>query len=113
VWLCDGTSADLMVHGAGRVDVAFHSLVRHHLDEEERGELDAACAKVAACRLEYDGFRHWAHPLVMSALCWREPAFLAAAIFSYLRYPSIFEVRRRGQQVRCFINGCYLAETVS
>jgi hypothetical protein len=113
VWLCDGTSADLPA-GLGRIaDVAFHCYVGHHLTAQQRLQVAAACRSSASTWIEFDGYRHWAHPAFMSVFCWHQPAFLAAAVFSYLRYPTIAEVRTRGQRVCRFINGSYLAESTN
>jgi hypothetical protein len=111
VWLCEGTSGDFP-EGLGRLaDVAFHCFVRHHLTAEQRERVDVICGISAHRRIEYDGYRHWAHPVFMSTFCWHQPAFLAAAMFSYLRYPTIAEAQTRGQKVCRFANGSYLAES--
>lgn len=67
-------------------DVAFHVLFKHHLNQEEKNDLDNVLNKISKNIIEYDGYLSWHNMIPQIIAGWSNPIFLNAEIFSHLRF---------------------------
>ena len=93
-------------------DVIYHSLFRHHLDQEQKKEVGRVIASLARKQLEYDGYKTWSVILPQTLTTWKSPVLLGATIFSDLRYQEKKEVivRSKGGHLSFYKIGTYLLE---
>jgi hypothetical protein len=91
-------------------DIAYHSMMKHHLTPDEKITLDEFLEKIATKVVEYDSL--WSFPAVIAAsiFTWRRPSFLAATILSQFRGYTKKDLVSQPQGWKCKFNkfGYYL-----
>lgn len=108
VIICQASASSLADITDHSVDLLFHSLMRHHLSSSEQMQLDATASRIAHGVIDYDCYRGGIHLLPLSLLTWQDPAFLAATLFSYVRCPTVRQLKARRGTLSIHRNGCYL-----
>ncbi len=80
----------------------FHSLFRHHLNDEQKSELDIIILNRHLQVVEYDGYRSLLVLILFSMGTWNHPVIMNGAIFSNRRYDFKREIRSRKPNSRFF-----------
>lgn len=95
----------------GQVDLFFYIRFRHHLNEKQKGELDAVFNALGPSTVfEYDDVNSFPFLFVPLLTSWHNPVLLNAATFSRLRDPSKAELRKRkGWKTTFYKEGMYLS----
>jgi hypothetical protein len=78
----------------GKIFVAYHSRLKHHLTVSERVKLDKILVGLSPRVAEMDDFFNIPSFIFPSIITWRWPETLNGALFSYLRDPSPGELDR-------------------
>lgn len=96
------------------IDITFHSLFKHHLDEGKKKALDDISVYLSKCAIEYDGYKSWPMVVPQTIVGWNDPVFLNAEIFSNLRFVSKYEIIKKNlkSKVLFFKIGYYLLEHI-
>lgn len=106
-----GAAVDVLPGLGERFDLAFHSLMKHHIPTQQREVLDGLLVAAANEVIEYDCWRSLLSFLGATHESWNEPLQLNAALFSTLRGSTLQQVMAsRGDTwtVRVLKMGWYL-----
>lgn len=103
------------IFGQNIFDLSYHSLFKHHLNEQQQKELDRILKFTSKKVLEYDGFRSNIFLFLQIKSGWNHPAFLNAAVFSNLRFNKqrnlISQSRQKNKKISFFKHlGNYLTK---
>ena len=74
------------------LDLAYHSLFRHHLTLPQQKDLDEVCNTISKRYMELDGFKSWMVVIPQIIVGWNHPHFLNGEIFSNLRFRTKKEI---------------------
>lgn len=94
VILCKNDIFELDKEFSLNFDLAYHSLLKHHLSEKQHQNLDVVMRKIAKNKYEYDGYRAWRVIVPQTVVGWNYPVFLEATVFSNLRYKTKIEIEK-------------------
>jgi len=86
------------IFGQGIFDLSYHSLFKHHLNDQQQKKLDRVLQQISKKVLEYDGFRSNISLIPQTKNGWGHPAFLNAAIFSNLRFNKQHDLSLQSKQ---------------
>lgn len=76
-------------------DLMYHSLFKHHLNDEQKNKIDLIINSLSKNAIEYDGFRSWSVIIPQTIVGWRHPVFLNAELFSNFRYFTKKELKEK------------------
>lgn len=86
------------------LDLVYHSLFRHHLDQVEQGKLENTIQTISKRHFEFDGYKSWPHGFIQSLFAWTSPVFLNGTIISMARYRTRNEISRESGGISYYAN---------
>lgn len=93
------------------INLIYYSKFRHHLNEDQKNELDKITTTLAKTVMEYDDYRSWFLMIPQSIATWKYPVLMNGAIFSRLRDLTKKELRRSMKdnwKIHFYLVGSYL-----
>ena len=94
-----------------KFDLIYHSLFKHHLNNQEKDIVDEVIKQLTVSSIEYEGYKSWLVMIPQSITTCKYPVLLNATIFSDLRYYTKKELKQKYNNRPSFFNiGTYMLE---